>query len=68
MPELKDAIEVKQAEKGKDFFYSSASAMKFFNQYKKQGSFGFQSCQLMAQAICENMDPNNDAIEKIDLA
>jgi len=43
--------------------------MKFFNQFKKQGSFGFSSCLDMANAIIKNIDDaENDAIEKIDLA
>ena len=42
--------------------------MKFFNQFKKQGSFGFASCLDMANAIIKNIDEaDTDAIEKIDL-
>jgi len=67
MPELPDQMVVQQAEKGKDFQYTSPSAMKFFNQYKKAGSFGFATCQVMAQSILDNM-AENDAIEKLELA
>lgn len=67
MPELPDQMVVQQAEKGKDFQYTSPSAMKFFNQYKKAGSFGFATCQVMAQCILDNM-AENDAIEKLELA
>lgn len=42
--------------------------MKFFNQYKKQGSFGFATCQDMAAAIVSNIDQTNDAIEKVELS
>ena len=41
--------------------------MQFFNKYKKQGSFGFASCQDMAAAIVENI-PENDSIDKIELS
>lgn len=43
IPELPD-IMVVEAERNKDWQYKSASAMKFFNMYKKKGSFGFTSC------------------------
>lgn len=43
--------------------------MKFFNMYKKDGSFGFKSCLDMANAIVANIESEtNDAIEKIELA
>jgi hypothetical protein len=43
--------------------------MKFFNMYKKTGSFGFASCLDMANAIVAQIEPeHNDAIEKIELA
>ena len=67
MPELTEVVVV-QAERNKEWDYVSPSAMKFFNQFKKQGSFGFPTCQDMAKSICENIDPQNDAIAKIDLA
>ena len=55
MPELKDPIVV-QAERNKEWDYVCPSAMKFFNMYKKTGSFGFPSCQAMATAIIDNID------------
>jgi hypothetical protein len=68
MPGLTESMAV-TAEKNKEWDYTCASAMKFFNQFKKQGSFGFSTCQDLAKAICENVDPaTNDAIDKIDLA
>lgn len=68
MPELTDAIVV-EAEKNKEWEYKSASAMKFFNMYKKKGAFGFNTCQDMANAIVQNIDPQeNNAIEKVELA
>lgn len=68
MPGLTEPIVV-QKEQNKDWDYVSPSAMKFFNQFKKQGSFGFASCQDMANAILANIEQeSNDAIEKIDLA
>jgi arginyl-tRNA synthetase len=58
-----------QAERNKEWDYVCPSAMKFFNQFKKTGSFGFASCLDMANAIVANIEPeSNDAIEKIDLA
>ena len=36
--------------------------------YKKQGSFGFPTCQDLAQAIVNNLThEENDAIEKVEL-
>ena len=68
MPELTLAMDV-EAERNKEWDYKSASAMKFFNMYKKKGSFGFASCKDMADAIVSNIkEEENDAIEKIDLA
>ena len=68
MPELPDLMVV-EAERGKEWEYKSASAMKFFNMYKKKGSFGFENCQDMANAIVKNIDPaENNAIEKVELA
>ena len=68
MPELPDLMVV-EAERNKEWEYKTASAMKFFNMYKKKGSFGFATCQEMANAIVNNIDPaENNAIEKIELA
>ena len=67
MPGLTEPIIV-QAEKNKEWDYVCPSAMKFYNQFKKQGSFGFSTCLDMANAILANIDHENDAIEKIDLA
>jgi protein-arginine kinase activator protein McsA len=66
LPGLNEPIVV-TAERNKEWDYVCPSAMKFFNQFKKQGSFGFASCQDMANAILANIDDSNDAIEKIDL-
>jgi len=54
-------------EKQGNWDYQSASAMQFFNKFKKQGSFGFASCKDMATAILDNL-PENDAIEKVELS
>ena len=68
MPELPDMMVV-EAEKNKEWEYKSASAMKFFNMYKKKGSFGFGTCQEMANAIVQNIEHvDNNAIEKVELA
>ena len=56
------------AEKNKEWEYVSPSAMKFFNMHKKKGSFGYKTCQEMAQAILQNIDPDNEAIDRIDLS
>lgn len=68
MPGLTDMMIV-EAEKNKEWEYKSASAMKLFNMHKKNGSFGFPTCQDMANAIVQNIDPaENNAIEKVELA
>ena len=68
LPGLKEPIVV-QAERNKEWDYVCPSAMKFFNMYKKEGSFGFKSCLDMANAIVANIETEtNDAIEKIELA
>ena len=54
MPELTEAIAVNAELKGAHD-YQSASAMQFFNKFKKQGSFGFASCFDMATAIVSNI-------------
>lgn len=42
--------------------------MKIYNASKKTGSYGFPTCQQLAQAITDNLDPvENDAIEKVEL-
>jgi len=67
MPGLTDPVSV-TAEQNKEWDYVCPSAMKFFNMHKKKGSFGFASCLDMAKAIAENIDAENNAIEKVDLA
>merc|ERR1719464_199876 len=68
MPELIDPIVV-TPEKNKDWDYVSPSAIKFFNMHKKKGSFGFGTCNEMAQAIADNLGSvENDAIERVDLS
>jgi hypothetical protein len=68
MPALQDQMAVTQAKEADDFAYASPTVIKLFNMHKKSGSFGFASCFDMATAIVQNVDPENDAIEKIDLA
>lgn len=67
MPGLTDPVAV-TPEKNKDWDYVSPCAMKFFNMHKKKGAFGFGSCQDMANAIVENIDPHNNAIQQIELS
>lgn len=67
MPELTDPVSV-TAEKNKDWEYVCPSAMKFYNMHKKKGAFGFENCQAMANAIVENIEAENNVIEKIELA
>jgi len=67
MPELTDPVSV-TPEKNKDWEYVSPSAMKFYNMHKKKGAFGFATCQEMANAIIENIDSENNVIDKIELA
>jgi arginyl-tRNA synthetase len=66
MPELGEAVQI-VPQKNEEWDYQCASAMQFFNKYKKNGSFGFATCQDMAAAIVKNL-PENDSIEKIELS
>ena len=67
MPGLADAISV-TPEKNKAWEYASPIAMKIFNMHKKKGSFGFATCEDMANAIVDNIEPNNNVIDRIELA
>lgn len=67
MPTLTDSVSVGFA-KGKEHQYECPSAMKLFNTYKKDGAFGFATCKDMADAIVKNIDPKNDAIDKITMS
>ena len=67
MPGLTEKIIV-TAERNKDWDYTCPSAMKIYNMTKKNGSFGFATCQELAQAIVNNLDQDaNDAISSIEL-
>ena len=70
MPELQDLVSV-TPEKNKEWEYKSPCAMNIFNKNKKTGSFGFASCQEMAQAIVSNVEAvegGTDAIDRIELS
>lgn len=68
MPELVEKITI-TAEKGKDWEYVCPSSISIFNKFKKQGSFGFASCQEMAQSIKDHLLPEeNDIIKSIELS
>jgi len=67
MPGLTQQVQV-TFEKNKDHEYACPSAMKFFNMYKKTGAFGYASCKDMADAMMSNIDPKNDAIEKVTMS
>ena len=54
------------AERNKEWDYTSPSTIKIFNMSKKQGSFGFPTCQEMAQAVAQNLEENT-VIEKVEL-
>jgi arginyl-tRNA synthetase len=67
MPALTEKITV-TPERNKDWDYTCPSAMKIYNMTKKNGSFGFATCQELAQAIVNNLDHEaNDAISSIEL-
>lgn len=67
MPALTEKLIV-TPERNKDWDYTCPSAIKIFNMSKKQGSYGFATCQDMAQAIVNNIDPlENDAIAGVEL-
>ncbi len=62
MPTLTEKLAV-TPERNKEWDYTSPSAIKIFNMSKKTGSYGFATCQALAQAIIDNLDPtSNDAI------
>lgn len=62
MPALTEKLGV-TPERNKEWDYTCPSAIKIFNMTKKTGSFGFPTCQALAQAIVDNLDPaTNDAI------
>ena len=69
MPELTEALQV-NPQKNENWDYQCASAMQFFNKYKKQGSFGFPNCKEMATAIVNNIpeDALKSTIEKVELS
>ena len=67
MPTLAEKVTV-TAERNKEWDYTCPSAMKVYNMTKKQGSFGFATCQDLAQAIVNQLDEStNDAIAGIEL-
>ena len=43
-------------ERNKEWDYTCPSAMKIYNMSKKTGSFGFATCQDMANAIVTGLD------------
>ena len=68
MPELNEKIAV-TPDKGKEWEYVCPSIITVFNKYKKQGSFGFGSCQEMALSIQANIQGEENAmIQKIELS
>ena len=50
MPGLADSLIINPEKQG-EWDYQSPSALQIFNKYKKNGSFGFNSCKDMAAAI-----------------
>jgi hypothetical protein len=67
MPALTERIAV-TPERNKDWDYTCPSAMKVYNMTKKSGSYGFATCQDLAQAVVNSIDQeHNDAIESIEL-
>ena len=55
MPALLEKLAV-TPERNKEWDYTSPSAIKIFNMSKKSGSFGFATCQELAQAIANNIE------------
>lgn len=66
MPGLTERVAI-TAEKGKEWDYTSPSTIKIFNMSKKQGSFGYTTCQDMAQGIANSIETDNPAVEKVEL-
>ena len=69
MPELAESVLINPEKQGA-WDYQCPSAMQFFNKFKKQGSFGFPSCQAMASAIVENIPKEalETTIDKVELS
>lgn len=69
MPELTELMKI-DPQTNEEWDYVSPSAMQFFNKYKKQGSFGFATCQDMANAIVSNIpeEAMQKTIEKVELS
>eukprot|EP00347_Sterkiella_histriomuscorum_P022853 403336906 len=66
LPGLNEKIQV-TPERNKDWDYTCPSGIKIYNMNKKTGSFGFPTCQELANAIVQNLDHENSAIEKVEL-
>lgn len=66
IPQLTEKITV-TPERNKDWDYTSPSAMQIYNKSKKTGSYGFATCQDLANAIVQNIDMSENVIEKIEL-
>lgn len=66
MPGLSEKLAV-QAELNKDWDYTSPSVIKIFNMTKKQGSFGFATCQDMASAIASSIEADDATLSKVEL-
>ena len=65
IPALTEPVTV-TAERNKDWDYTSPTAMKVFNMSKKTGSFGFASCQELAQAVLAQLEAP-ETIESVEL-
>lgn len=61
MPALSEKVIV-TPERNKDWDYTCPTAIKIFNMTKKTGSFGFPTCQEMAQAIVSNLDEESQKV------
>lgn len=69
MPELNEDLSV-VPQKNELWDYQSPSAMQLFNKHKKTGSFGFPTCKALAEAILNNVAPEEyeSTIDKIELS
>lgn len=55
LPGLKEEIRIEVAQKAQEHDYQTSAAMMLFNKYKKQGSFGYKTCQDMANSIIDKI-------------
>ncbi len=65
IPEITEQIAI-NSDKGKDWHYSTPSAIKIFNMNKKNKEFPYKTCKELAEKMAESI-PLDTVIEKVEL-